>query len=217
MVGITPHDLQEFTVMSTDSSRSSRLPRRLAAATLAVASISLAACGSADGDADTAAAPYAEVRAASWTAGEPLPVPTGDVVLTISGMIDAPNAGDAVELDMAGIESLPVVEYAVDDQQAEGRVVTFQGVLLGDLLDAAGMSDDATMLETVALNDYVVEIPVEDVRDYPVLLATSVDGERIGVDQFGPTRVVYPYHAFDLDDTVYGPRWIWQLATIVVK
>jgi hypothetical protein len=141
-----------------------------------------------------------------------VPAPTEEVVLRVTGT----DRAKPVAFDMPTLESLGLVEYSVDDKQAEGRRVTFRGVLLSSLLDVVG-ADDATVLHTMALNDYGVDIPVSDVEDYPVLLATQVDGERMTVERYGPTRVVYPTDSYDLDPTVYDPRWIWQLASIVVE
>ncbi len=112
---------------------------------------------------------YTVVAEPTLHAGDAVPAPTGKVVLTVSGKI----AGSAeVPLDLATIERLGLVEYSVDDKQAEGHRVTFRGVLLSSLLDYLGIHD-ATTLHTVAINDYGVDIPVSDIRSYPVLLATT--------------------------------------------
>jgi hypothetical protein len=160
---------------------------------------------------------YAVVSAAEIEAGDPVPPPAGPVILTIRGNIENTNVDDTLQFDMATLERLGLVEYSVDDKQAEGGEALFRGVLIDQLLAVAGAAADATTLNTVALNDYGVEIPITDVRTYPVLLATAVDGERMDVARYGPTRVIYPYGFYDLDETVYDPRWIWQLATIEVR
>ncbi len=187
----------------------------LAAALIATAALSLSAC-SEDADAPAPAA-YEVVTEASLVPGDRVPAPTGDTVLTVSGRIDTSGADGVVAFDLESLESLGLVEFEVDDDQAEGRRVTFRGVRLADVLAVTGAADDATMLHTVALNDYAVDIPIEDAVVYDALLATSVDGERMPVDRFGPVRVVYPYDAHDLDATIYDARWIWQLASIEVE
>jgi hypothetical protein len=149
--------------------------------------------------------------------GQPVPAPTDEVILSISGAISTANVDGRLDLDMATLESVGTVTYSVDDQQAEGRVVRFEGVLLSDVLAVAGVSADATTLVTTALNDYSIDIPLSDASESPVMIATRVDGDRMPVDRFGPTRVVYPYSSHDLDPVVYDPRWIWQLASIVVR
>ena len=49
-----------------------------------------------------------------------------------------------------------------------------------------------------------------------MLLATRLDGEPMEVAHYGPTRIIYPTAGYDLNPTVYDPRWIWQLSSIDV-
>lgn len=193
--------------------RPSLLRNRWLAVLIALTAL-LGACGSDSEPAETAA--YSSVAAATISAGDAVPAPTGDVILTISGDISNPNVGDTLQFDMETLEALGLVEYSVDDYQAEGRIASFTGVLASHVLEVAGAAEGATDLRTVALNDYEVEIPLADVTDYPVMIATRVDGKRMPVDAYGPTRIIYPSSSFDLDDAVYGPRWIWQLKLIEV-
>ena len=55
-----------------------------------------------------------------------------------------------------------------------------------------------------------------ELRRESKLLATRLDGEPMSVAHYGPTRIVYPTAGYDLDPTVYDPRWIWQLSSIDV-
>lgn len=205
---------------------------RAAAATLAaLASVSLlTACGAqttvdatsvaatrSATASSTAPAPtggaYTVVAPATLRPGDALPAPTGKVVLTVTGTSAFPAGA---RFDLATLEKLGLVEYAVDDKQAEGHRVTFRGILLSSLLDYVGAAK-VTTLHTLALNDYAVDIPVSDTRTYPVMLATAVDGKRMSVERYGPTRVVYPTDGVTLDAAVYDARWIWQLKTIEVR
>ena len=194
-----------------------RTPRALATGLAALAGLLLTACGSDGTAASSEAAPYTEVAAPTLEPGDAVPAPVEDVVLTISGDISTTNVGDTLQLDLPTLERLGLVEYSVDDQQAEGRVAMFRGPLMSTLLKVAGAGDGATTLRSRALNDYEVDIPISDVERYPVLLATSVDGERMPVDSYGPIRVIYPYESFDIDPVVHDPLWIWQLASIDVR
>jgi hypothetical protein len=161
--------------------------------------VSAAACGSTGGD-GRAAGGFEVVREASIQLGDPIPPPDGVVVLTIRGAVSNTNVDDHVELDMETLEALGTVTYEVLDDQAEGGEVRFEGVLV-----------------TAALNDYSVDIPVDDATESPVLVATRAHGDRMPVEQFGPLRVVYPYGSHDLDRVEHDPRWIWQLASIEVR
>ena len=174
-------------------------------------------CG---GDAAAEDAPTAgvdRVAEATLEPGEEVPAPTEEVVLTLSGAIGTTNVGDELQLDMPTLEAMGLVAFTVDDDQAEGRRVTFTGVELRTLLDVADIDPAATELEMTALNDYIVSVPVADADASPVLVATQSDGQRMPVANYGPLRIVYPYDSYDLNPTIHDPRWIWQLVTIDVS
>jgi hypothetical protein len=202
--------MKRFTATSMSASRLTA-----AVAVLTTAAL-LVGCGGDDrSDTSEESAAYTVVRAATLSPGDSVPAPTGDVVLTITGAIGTTNADGALEFDMELLESLDLIEYTTSDLQAEGGDATFTGVLLEDVLALAG-AEESTTLTATALNDYSVDIPTEDL-EYAVMVATSVNGERMSVERYGPTRIVYPYASGDLDPTVYDPRWIWQLASIAVN
>ena len=147
--------------------------------------------------------------------GDPVPAPTGPVVLTVSGALA--GGGTSVPLDLATIERMGLVEYSVDDKQAEGHRVTFRGVLLGTLLDVVG-ARDATTLHTLAINDYGVDIPASDghgVPDDARDLGSGASGCRSSATarRASSTRP----SSYDLDPVTYDPRWIWQLKSIEVE
>jgi hypothetical protein len=194
---------------------------RLAALVVAalLAAVALAGCGGDSGAQSATTGPIAmkQVTPASLAPGEPVPVPVGPPVLTLSGRIGTTNVDDTLQFDLATLERLGLVEYRVDDRLAEGRVATFRGVLLESVLAVAGPDRGATRLQAHALNDYEVSIPVRDARSYPVLVASGVDGVRMPVDKYGPIRVMYPYGAYGLEPPVADEKLIWQLDRIEVR
>ncbi|WP_370250563.1 molybdopterin-dependent oxidoreductase [Nocardioides sp.] len=162
----------------------------------------------------TSAVDLTVVSEASLRPGDAVPPPTGPVLLTVRGGTTT-NVGEELQLDRDLLERLGVMSYEVQDDDATGQLATFSGPLVRDLLAVAG--GDATMMHAVALNDYVVDVPVKDAQDLPLLLATRMDGKPMSVANYGPTRFVYPSSGYDLDPAVYDPRAIWQLATITLK
>ncbi len=145
-------------------------------------------------------------------AAAPARAASSATVLTVT-----PDHGaTASRYSLADLDALPQVECTVDDRQAEGRRVTFTGPLVSTVLQDAGVADTST-LHTSALNDYEVDVPVSDTEQYPVLLATRLEGEPMSVAHYGPTRFVYPTTGFDLDPVVYDPRWVWQLRSITAR
>ena len=73
-------------------------------------------------------------------------------------------------------------------------------------------------LRASALNDYTIEIPIAELRQYPVLLALDRDGQPLSVRHRGPIWLVYPWSDFpELDDRVHRQRSIWQLVELEVR
>lgn len=189
--------------------------RPLAALLAAVLVTTLGACGASDGSAAPAPAPTgtpAAATVASLLPGDAVPPPTGRVVLVVRGGTTT-NVGDELHLDLDQLEALGTVEHTIDDAMATGRTATFSGPRVRDLLAVAG-AGDATTMHTIALNDYVADVPVSDAAEMSLIVATRMDGEPMSVADYGPTRFVYPTDEVQLDQATYEPRWVWQLATI---
>ncbi|MEM9163292.1 MAG: molybdopterin-dependent oxidoreductase [Cyanobacteria bacterium P01_F01_bin.4] len=158
---------------------------------------------------------YTQLDTPSLAAGSAIPDPQEDVILTVSGQVGAANEGQTIVMDIPTIESAGLVEYTVEDPfEKEER--TFEGVLMKDLLALWQVSPEATVLSVTALNDFQVDVPIELVRDYPVIFALKQDGEYMTPDYRGPAMLVFPYdhYTFDIGSDSY---WVWQIKTIEVK
>ena len=69
----------------------------------------------------------------------------------------------------------------------------------------------------MALNDYLVEIPGEDVQRYDLVLARLLDDKPMPVRDKGPLFIVYPFSGHpELRNAVYYSRCAWQLKSIEV-
>lgn len=95
-------------------------------------------------------------------------------------------------------------------------VQSFSGVALHTVLEQAGVTGDD--IELIALNDYSIQMPMEEVGEVFPIVATRINGETMSVRNKGPYWVVYPYDSFASfkSDTTYA-RSIWQLNKIVVS
>lgn len=156
---------------------------------------------------------------ASLTAGmgqdAPLPEPAGEVLLTVTGNIARTNNGDAAEFDRAMLEELPGATLETSTVVTDG-VNTFEGFYMTDLLDLVGAEGETVTAS--ALNDYVIDIPMQDFARFDVVVASHMDGERLLPRDKGPYWIVYPRddHA-ELQDIRYDYRWVWQLIRLDVK
>jgi hypothetical protein len=189
------------------------LIRILVGLPLLVGAAALAACG---GTVDPDSV-YTRVTEGTLSAGDSIPAPAEAVILTVTGNIENPNSDDgSIQMDLPTLESVGLVDYTVTDP-FEGDEVTFRGVLMSDLLALWGVPEDAETLQMTALNDYSVDLPFSELRQYPVMLALMEDGEYMPVSTRGPSMLVFPYAHYDFDEAVYNNYWIWQLKQIDVQ
>ena len=144
-----------------------------------------------------------------------LDYPRGPIILTFSGSIDRTNAAGNAVLDAAVLKSLPQKKIVTDTPWTEGQM-SFEGPLLRDVLRLVGAK--GTSLKAVAINDYFVEIPTQDVEQYDVILAMRLNENELNVRSRGPLWVIYPWKDNDnLRSETYYSRSIWQLMRIEIQ
>ena len=181
-------------------------------AAIVVTILAIVACGG-----GSSSVSYETVAPARITAGDAIPAPTGDVVLTVFGDISVTNSGDMLKLDMPALEGLGLVKYTVNDPWLNAKN-TYTGVLISDLYKALGSSSAATSLHITALDDYQVDISLEDAEKWPILLATRVNGDYMDIENSGPTRVIFPYDTHsDIDQIAYKDYWIWNIKSVEIR
>lgn len=146
-------------------------------------------------------------------ASSDLPMPSGDVILTVSGRIDKVNDGSQALLTLAMMREVGVTGYETRSPWLTSRA-RFKGVLLRDVLTLLGAEEGSDIVARAA-DDYAVTIPWSDVADYDVLLAFEVNGVTLTRRDKGPLWVVYPLDENpELDRTEITYRWIWQLESL---
>jgi hypothetical protein len=149
---------------------------------------------------------------AGAAAQEPLPRPSGRVLLTVKGAIERTNADGKAELDLAMLEKIGTSQVQTSTPWTDGRP-TFEGVRMRDLLERLGAHGPTVTV--VALNDYKMQIPVDDFMSYPVLLAFRMDGKKLRVREKGPLWLVYPQDEFpELQNKPTQAKWVWQVKEI---
>lgn len=145
----------------------------------------------------------------------PLARPSGEPVLIVSGKIAQTNVGETAAFDMTMLEALPRRVTETETPWTKGKT-RFEGPLGAALLDSVGAS--GTTLRIVALNEYAVDVPIEDFRKWPVILATRRDGRPMPVRDKGPIFVIYPFDADrGLWNETYFARSAWQVKSIEVR
>lgn len=146
---------------------------------------------------------------------DPLPEPTGPVILTVSGTVEVTNSDQGAEFDREMLYALGLTEIRTTTAWTDG-IQVFEGVLLRTVLERVGAS--GTTITGIAINDYVAPLPFEDVERYDVLLAAVMNGVEMTVRDRGPLWIIYPREDHpELQDPQYNDRFVWQLREINVK
>jgi hypothetical protein len=144
-----------------------------------------------------------------------LDAPTGTPVLTVTGAIANTNSPDGAVFDMEMLNALAQHTTVTETPWTEGEV-SFAGPLGRAILEAVGAS--GTELEVTALNDYAAKVPVADLVENDVILATTMDGKPMSVRDKGPLFLIYPFDQNpDLFNEIYFNRSVWQIKSITVK
>ena len=134
-----------------------------------------------------------------------------NVMLEVTGQI----ADGAAALDRRTLHALPPTTIVTSTVVTDG-VHNFTGFLMRDLLDR--LHADGVQITAIALNEYVVAIPVADFYDYDVIVAYEMDGETLTRDDKGPLWIIYPRDDHKaLQDIRYDYRWVWQLRQLDVQ
>ena len=160
-------------------------------AMVSLTGLTLVACTSAGGE---------EASTLPATFDEGVPAPTGRVVLTVSS--DAGSVDWDVEtLALLDQQTLTIVEPFLDEEH------TYTGPLWRDVLRASGV-DVGDLVELVALDEYVAEIPTDADTLDGVVLAHLDDGAPIAIADGGPIRLIWPD---DNDGRENANNWIWSI------
>ena len=148
-------------------------------------------------------------------AAEDLVAPQGRVILTVSGRISHTNDNGVARFDRTMLAAMPATTIETQTPWTDG-VTRFEGPLARDLLKRVGARGSRVL--ATAINDYAVEIPIEDFETYPVILAMKMNGEVLHTRNKGPLWIIYPWSDRPelRSELVYG-RSIWQVKELAVK
>lgn len=151
----------------------------------------------------------------SLLASNTLAAEGGRPLLTITGHVGDSAEASEITYDRASLEAMMTASITTGTPWFDGTSV-FEGVSLEELITSAGM--DATKITAVALNDYITEIPFEDIQTHQPILALKRDGQFMSVRDKGPLFIIYPYDSKpELRTHLYYSRSAWQVAKLVIE
>ena len=131
------------------------------------------------------------------------------IILEVSGAEDDASIGDTVTFNLDQLEALGTVEITTETPWTDGKVV-FEGVPISALFEHLGAA--GTQIKFVALDDYTVTIPVDDLAEFEPILATRRDGTPMRIRDKGPIWVIYPWSEFpEIQNEENYAKAIWQV------
>lgn len=146
---------------------------------------------------------------------ENLPEPKQAVILEVRGAVARNNMDGAAYFDMDMLKKLPAARLETTTAVTDG-VRRFDGFLMRDLLAHVGAY--GTTVTIRALNDYVIDIEIEEFDRFDVLVAYEMDGEPLLPSDKGPLWLVYPRDQHpQLQDIRFDYRWVWQMRWLDIQ
>lgn len=144
-----------------------------------------------------------------------LPHPRGEPILEVRGALSTTNIDGVAHFDMEMLRALPRIRLDTSTAVTDG-IRRFDGFLMRDLLAMVGAKGSTVTLG--ALNDYNIDVSIDEFERFDVVVAYEMDGEPLRPSDKGPLWVVYPRDKhIQLQDIRYDYRWVWQLQWIDIK
>ena len=137
-------------------------------------------------------------------------VARADVLLTVES-----SGSQTITYSREDLAALPRITFSTSTIWTEG-VKEFSGVPMKALLEASGITSGT--VRAVAINDYMVEIPVEALEDDAPIIVDMIDGKEFSRREKGPLWILYPFDqsvSYRTEEN-FG-RSVWQLVRLTQK
>lgn len=129
--------------------------------------------------------------------------PTGPVILTVTTADGASWTFDRTMIEALGWETITTLTPFTEGPQE------FAGIPMTALAEAVGASGD--VIEAVAINDYVAELPSSHMTEHAVFLALDHGGAPMRVRDRGPVWIIYPSETIEAAANRFDRFMVWQV------
>jgi hypothetical protein len=134
----------------------------------------------------------------------------GTTLLTVTG----PD-GTSVDYDLATLEALPSTTLRTHTSWTDGPQ-QFTGVRASLLLPP--LDDQGTTVQALALNDYEGTLAIEELQQYPVIIAYKRNGAYMSTREKGPLWIIFPQDEFpQLKTTEVDHKMVWHLRRLIIE
>jgi hypothetical protein len=121
--------------------------------------------------------------------------------------------------DMSNLDNMPQEKILTSLPASLGIIGQneWSGVSLKYLAQNLGAKEDS-IIEIVALNDYIISIPMKSITSYNPILASRFNGKTISVRNKGPLILIYPFDKYkEINTPLYQDYTIWMIHEIRIK
>ncbi len=144
-----------------------------------------------------------------------LPSSTNLPLLTISGKIGTKDHVGKAEFSLAALDNLPQQTNETWTPWHNG-VQKFSGPTFYEVLKA--VNAQGTNVVVTAINDYASTIPIQELRQYPIILATRINGKTIPIRDKGPLILIYPFDRYpETKNEISYFRSVWNVRAVEVR
>jgi len=135
--------------------------------------------------------------------------------LTIHGQVQQKSVLRLSELQKLSQQEIKTTNPHNTENRAE--IETLQGVAVSQLLEKAGVEPNVKEVTFLSSNNYRVTVSLEDLKNYPILLAWSKNGQPLSRSQGGPLYLVFPYSDYpEMPDKYSDAFWAFYVTDMIV-
>ncbi|MCC0028935.1 MAG: molybdopterin-dependent oxidoreductase [Brucellaceae bacterium] len=119
---------------------------------------------------------------------------------------------DVTDEDFEAVGIAEITTRLVGETETRSQV---RGPRFDALLDHFGV--DGEMVRVSGIDKYAADLPLDELKRYPVLLAYEINGKRLTLRSKGPVWVVYPFDDHpEIEDQLREARSVWQVGEVEV-
>ncbi len=142
-----------------------------------------------------------------------------EVLLIVSGLIAKTNSADKKTFAFTFDDLQKLGNKNIQATNIYNGKAMYTGPLIRDVLRTAGVKLNAKSVIFVGLDDYQVRVPISDLDKWDVIVAHTVNDQRMVIETKGPLWVMYPLDQdpVNLANTNTSAKLVWNLLKIIVK
>lgn len=136
------------------------------------------------------------------------------VSATIDSFIIKNSDGNKIKVTRKEMEELP--QYSITTSTNFTLKSEFVGVKFKDIIDKYSLY--GSKVRAYSLDDYSFTLPIDEMKNYNVIIAYKKDGNYMSISELGPFSIIYPRDNFpELNNLSVNAKTVWQVKLLEIK